>query len=289
MFKIKKPISTTAVGIGLRHPHHDYILKNKPNIPWLEVHSENFFADGGPSLGFLKKIRESYPLSLHGVGLSLGSAQKIDQTHLQKLKKLVEFCDPFLISDHISWSNIKNQVLNDLLPLPYTKESLEALCSNISQVQDFLKKEILVENPSTYLSFKESEIAEDDFINQVANKTGCKILLDINNIYVSSYNNKFDPISYINNINPQIVKEIHLAGHSKSNIDGNIILIDTHDNYVCDEVWDLYKIAIKKFNSPSLIEWDQDLPSIENLLNEAKKAEQLIINNESIRPTRAVC
>jgi uncharacterized protein (UPF0276 family) len=281
MFKIKRPISTNSVGIGLRHPHHDYVSKNKPNVPWFEVHSENFFAQGGPALHFLQEIRESYPLSLHGVGLSLGSAQKVDLTHLKKLKNLIKFSEPFLVSDHISWSNIQNQVLNDLLPLPYTKESLEALCNNISQSQDYLKREILVENPSTYLSFVESDKKEDDFINTLAKKTGCKILLDINNIYVSSHNNNFDPISYINNINQNIVGEMHLAGHSKSIINNKTVLIDTHDNYVCDEVWELYKIASKKFNVPTLIEWDQDLPSFEDLLGEAKKAEKIIENNES--------
>jgi len=279
MLSIKRPISTNCVGIGLRHPHHDYILKNQPQIPWFEVHSENFFCDGGASLNFIKEISKNYPLSLHGVGLSLGSAQKIDKTHLKKLKDLVENTNPFLVSDHISWSNISNQVLNDLLPIPYTKEALDILCDNIDEVQNYLKREILVENPSTYLSFNNSEFAEDDFINAVANKTGCKILLDINNIYVSSQNNNFDAISYLNNINQNIVGEMHLAGHSKSNIDGQIVLIDTHDDYVCDEVWNLYRLSVQKFNVPTLIEWDQDLPEFSELVSEAKKAEDIIANN----------
>jgi uncharacterized protein (UPF0276 family) len=281
MFKIQKPALTNSVGVGLRHPHHDYVLANNPDAPWLEVHSENFFAKGGPSLNFIKKIREKYPLSLHGVGLSLGSAQKIDETHLKKLKTLVDFIDPFLVSDHVSWSNIKERVLNDLLPIPYIKESLDALCSNISQVQDYLGRQILVENPSTYLGFNLSTMPEDEFINEVARITGCKILLDINNIYVSSQNNNFDAVSYINTIKADIVGEMHLAGHTRSQVNGEIVLIDTHDDYICDEVWDLYKVAVKKFNVPSLIEWDDNLPSFNDLLSEAKKAQIIISENEA--------
>lgn len=286
MFKQSKrrPISTNSVGIGLRYPHHDFVLENKPKVSWFEVHSENFFCDGGPSLNFLKKIRQNYPLSLHSVGLSLGSAQKVNEIHLKKLKQLIEFIDPFLVSDHISWSNIGNKVLNDLLPIPYTKESLQFLCSNISQTQEFLNQQILVENPSTYLSFKEADFSEDDFINQVAAKTGCKILLDINNIFVSSQNNNFDGANYIKNIKPEIVGEMHLAGHSKRNINGEIILVDTHNDYVCDQVWELYKVAATRFSAPTLIEWDQDLPEFSDLLKEASKAKKIIkkFKNEQI-------
>lgn len=289
MFKNKRPISTNSVGIGLRHPHHKYVIENKPDVNWFEVHSENFFAKGGPSLNFIKNIRENYPISLHGVGLSLGSSQNVDKKHLESLKNLIEFIDPFLISDHISWSNINDKVLNDLLPIPYTKESLGILCQNIDQTQNFLKKEILVENPSTYLSFKNSEIAEWDFINQVSKKTGCKILLDINNIFVSSQNNNFDAFEYLQNLNPEIVREFHLAGHSKSEIDGKIVLIDTHDDYVCDEVWELYKFATKLINAPTLIEWDQNLPDFSELEKEAKKAESIIKENDkSSQNTRAI-
>jgi uncharacterized protein (UPF0276 family) len=265
-----------AVGVGLRHVHHKYVLDNKPKVPWLEIHGENFFAKGGPSLDFIKKIRQDYPLSIHCVGLSLGSSQNVDRNHLKSLKNLIKSTEPFLVSDHIAWSNVGDMVLNDLLPIPYTKESLKALCDNVLEVQDYLQKEILVENPSTYLSFKNSQIAEDDFINQVAQITGCKILLDVNNIYVSSENNGFDAKKYLDNIKPEIVGELHLAGHFAKEIDGKTILIDTHDNFVCDEVWELYKIAVKKFTAPTLIEWDQDIPEFEVLLQEAKKAEKII-------------
>jgi uncharacterized protein (UPF0276 family) len=273
----QSPISANAVGVGLRHPHHQYVLAKNPKASWLEVHSENFFSKGGPALNFITRIRENYPLSLHGVGLSLGSVTKVDKKHLQSLKNLITITQPFLVSDHISWSNVEEQVLNDLLPIPYTKESLQILCDNICQTQDFLKREFLVENPSTYLSFKNSEIPEYEFINQVARKTGCKILLDINNIYVSSQNNDFSAKEYLANVDSGIVGEMHLAGHSARQVEGGQILVDTHNDFVCDPVWDLYKIAAKKFiNVPTLIEWDQDIPDFKVLMSEARKAQKII-------------
>lgn len=273
----QSPIPINSVGIGLRSIHHKFVLENKPAVSWFEVHSENFFSKGGASLNFIKKIRQNYPLSLHGVGLSLGSAVKVSKKHLQSLKNLISITDPFLVSDHISWSSTNDKVLNDLLPIPYTKESLKVLCDNISQTQDFLKREILVENPSTYLSFINSQIPEDEFINQVSKVSGCKILLDINNIYISSQNNNFDAKEYLKNINSQIVGEMHLAGHSIRKFGSEKILVDTHNNFVCNPVWDLYKIATKKFkNSPTLIEWDQDIPEFKVLMSEAKKADNII-------------
>ena len=202
--------------------------------------------------------------------------------HLQKLKNLVEKIDPFLISDHISWGRINKNHLNDLLPLPYNKEALEAICRNISQMQDFLKREILIENPSAYLAFKEQKMDEAEFINAVTKKTGCGLLLDVNNIFVSSQNcAQFDPQSYLKKLDKKIVKEIHLAGHFQSKIsDGKKykkILIDTHNDLVCDEVWEIYKMAAREFGkAPFLIEWDQDFPEFEVLLAEAKKAELIL-------------
>lgn len=272
-----QPTPINSVGVGLRHPHHKYILKNKPKVSWLEIHSENFFSQGGPALNFIKQIRQNYPLSLHCVGLSLGSVEKVSKKHLKHLKDLIAITEPFLVSDHISWSNIDGRVLNDLLPIPYTKESLKILCNNVSETQDFLKREILIENPSTYLSFKNSEISEDDFINQTSKITGCKVLLDVNNIYVSSQNNGFSANKYLENIKPEIVGEMHLAGHSVRKFGKERILVDTHNNFVCDEVWNLYKIATKRFrNAPTLIEWDQDIPAFSVLMGEAKKAEKIV-------------
>ncbi len=204
--------------------------------------------------------------------------------HLKKLKILVDKTEPFLISDHISWGRIDNKHLNDLLPLPYTKDSLATIARNVSQIQDFLKREILVENPSAYVSFKTQEMDEAEFINSLTKKTGCGLLLDVNNIFVSSQNcAKFDPAGYLEKLDKKIVKEIHLAGHSKSQIfDGKNyqeILIDTHNDLVCDEVWEIYQNAVKKFGAiPSLIEWDQDFPDLEVILDEAKKAQKILKN-----------
>lgn len=279
------PIPRNKVGIGLRSPHIKQILDKKPKIGWLEVHSENYYAFGGPSIEVLKQIRENYPLSLHSVGNSLGSSQPIDLEHLKKLKNLIDIINPFLVSDHISWGMVDNQHFNDLLPLPYTKSALKAICNNVDLMQNFLKREILVENPSTYLAFKNQEMDEADFINELTKKTGCFLLLDVNNIFVSSQNNQeFKPKKYLQKLNKNIVKEIHLAGHSESKIfDGKKhkkILIDTHNDFVCDEVWEIYQNAITIFGQiPSLIEWDQDFPELKVLLDEANKAQIILDRN----------
>ncbi len=282
------PIPAKKVGIGLRSPYIQHIIENHQKIAkkigWFEVHSENYYAEGGPAINSLKKIRENFPISLHSVGNSLGSATGLDLEHLKKLKNLVEIIDPFLISDHISWGYVGKKHLNDLLPLPYNKESLKIICDNISATQDFLKRQILIENPSAYLTFKNSEMDEVEFINQAAKITGCSLLLDVNNIFVSAKNNnQFDPINYLDKIDKKIVKEIHLAGHSMSKIfDGKKyqeVLIDTHNDVVRKEVWKIYETAIKNFGAiPSLIEWDQDFPELEVLLSEAKKAEIILKN-----------
>ncbi len=282
----KNPISSNSVGVGLRAPHIPHILKNHQKISqkirWFEVHSENYYNIGGSSVATLAEIRKNFPISLHSVGNSLGSAQKLDLNHLRKLKELIEIIDPFLISDHISWGLVDGKHLNDLLPLPYSKEAFKVLSNNISAMQDFLKREILIENPSTYLAYQHSEISEVEFVNAVAKKTGCKFLLDVNNIYVSAQNNaQFDPIEYLDQIDKKIVKEIHLAGHSKSKIfDGKKhqqILIDTHNDLVCDEVWELYRHAIKRLGKiPTLIEWDQDIPEFKVFVSEAQKAKKIL-------------
>ena len=276
------------IGLGLRAPYIQEVLKNHQTIAkkidFFEVHSENYYANGGPSINTLKEIRKNFPISLHCVGNSLGSSDGVDLNHLKKLKNLIEIINPFLISDHISWGYIGKKHLNDLLPLPYTKESLKVICNNISQTQDFLKKQILIENPSAYLSFRDLEMPEFEFINKVCKATGCKLLLDVNNIFVSAHNNsEFDAKNYLNQIDKNIVQEIHLAGHSITKIfDGKNsqdVLIDTHNDVVRDEVWELYKLAIKKFGAIStLIEWDQDFPEFTVLLDEANKANKILKN-----------
>jgi len=286
MLSRKLSIPANTAGIGLRSPHISHVLKNSKKISkkigWFEIHSENYYALESGGFQNLLEIRKDFPISLHSVGNSLGSASSLDLSHLQKLKNLVEKIDPFLISDHISWGRINKNHLNDLLPLPYNKEALKAICRNISQMQDFLKRKIIIENPSAYLAFKEQEMDEAEFINAVTKKTGCGLLLDVNNIFVSSQNcAQFDPKDYLKKLDKEIVKEIHLAGHFKSKIsDGKKykkILIDTHNDLVCDEVWEIYKMAAQEFRKvPFLIEWDQDFPEFEVLLAEAKKAELIL-------------
>lgn len=270
-------IDYEKVGIGLRSEHHSEVLKTKPNVSWWEIHTENFFADGGPQLLFLEEIRSNYPLSFHGVGLSLGSYDRPNKNHLSKIKNLVTRFQPFLISEHLSWSSVNKIFAHDLLPLPYNEESLKIFCRNIEITQEFLQSEILIENPSSYLTYKNSTISEEEFINQTASKTGCKLLLDINNIYVSSFNNNFDPYKYIENINPLYVKEMHLAGHSILKTPNSIKLLDTHNDFVIEEVWTLYSFAIKNFGkTQTLLEWDQDLPSLDTLITESSKAQKIL-------------
>lgn len=266
------------VGVGLRHPHYAHVLEHKPPVSWFEVHSENFFMEGGPSLHFLDKIREDYPLSLHGIGLSLGSAEGIDKHHLKKLKTLINRFSPFLFSEHLSWSIVDGIYVPDLLPLPYTDETLKIMTQNIDQAQTELGQELLIENPSTYLEYKDSYIPEPEFLVNLSQKTGAKLLLDINNIYVSSCNHGWDGHAYINEIPPDLVKEIHLAGHEiKTFEDGSKIRIDTHSSHVCDDVWELFQQALDRgVHAPTLIEWDTDIPDFNTLINEAILAQGFI-------------
>lgn len=266
------PIPARA-GIGLRAPHYAEIIEQRPAIAWLEVHSENFFADGGKPHAILEQVRALYPISLHGVGLSLGSSDPLNQWHLQKLKCLIDRYQPGLVSEHLAWNSVDNRYLNDLLPIPYTEEALWHIVARIQQVQEYIGRQILIENLSSYLQFRESYIPEWEFISEVARRSGCGILLDINNIYVNAHNHGFAPADYLEAIPPVAVKEIHLAGHSQ---EGNYLL-DTHSQPVCEEVWQLYTQAITKFGqAPTLIEWDCDIPSLPVLLNEAQHAQCIL-------------
>jgi uncharacterized protein len=267
------PPITGNAGIGLRAPHYQSILATKPEVGFLEVHSENFFGDGGQPHRYLHAFRESYPISLHGVGLSLGSADEINSAHLKKLKRLADAVEPALISEHLCWVGVNGRFLNDLLPLPYTSESLQHVVAHIDQVQDFLGRRISVENVSSYLEFVDSDIPEWQFVQEVADRAGCGILLDVNNIYVNATNHGFDAKTYIDAITPGSVTEIHLAGFQ----DTGEILIDTHGATVSDPVWQLYEYAISRLGPvPTLIEWDTNLPALEVLLGEAKYADTLM-------------
>jgi len=273
------PVRSTAVsiaaraGIGLRPPHYQAMLAEPPAVSFLEVHSENFFGDGGQPLKYLARFREDYPISTHGVGLSLGSADPLDPIHLRKLKRLVDAIDPVLVSEHLCWVGVNGRFLNDLLPLPYTQESLEHVVRRVGELQDFLKRPILVENVSSYLEFVDSTIPEWEFVREVARRSGCRILLDVNNIYVNAVNHDFDALTYLDAIAPGSVGEIHLAGFQ----DTGELLIDTHGAAVCDEVWALYRYAIKRFGQvPTLVEWDTDIPELDVLLAEADKANHIL-------------
>ena len=275
MFPLISPHSSRA-GIGLRTPHYQAIVQSRPDVAFLEVHSENFFGDGGQPLKYLARFREDYAVSTHGVGLSLGSTDDLDREHLRKLKRLVDWIEPALVSEHLCWVGVEGRFLNDLLPLPYTVESLENVVSRVGEVQDYLRREIMIENLSSYLEFKTSTIPEWDFVREVAHRSGCKILLDVNNIYVNATNHDFNPLTYIDAIVPDSVGEIHLAGFE----DAGDVLIDTHGTAVCDAVWRLYEYAIARFgNVPTLIEWDTDIPPFNVLLDEAKKANHLLARN----------
>jgi len=267
----------SGVGLGLRHRHFQEIIESQPNIPWFEVHTENFFSNGSAASHHLHRIREQYPLSAHCVGMSLGSAEPPREEHLAQVKSFIERYQPSLISDHLSWSGIDNVFLPDLLPIPYTQEALDTLINNINQAQDYLSHQILIENPSSYLAFTASEIEEWDFLVTAAKRSGCVILLDINNIYVSAHNHSFDALSYINSIPTDLVQEIHLAGFSSRDIEGQTILIDDHGAPVHEPVWALYRHAIQRFpNIPTLIEWDTDVPDFNVLIAEKNLADTII-------------
>lgn len=260
-------------GIGLRSQHHREALQDKPAVAWFEVHSENFFGAGGPNLHYLDAIRKDYPVSLHGVGLSLGSTDPLDMEHLSRLKALIARCEPGLVSEHLAWSSVAGRYMNDLLPLPYSEEALQHICARIGQIQDYLGRRILIENLSSYVRFNHSTIPEWEFLASAARLTGCAILLDVNNIYVSAVNHDFDPYHYIQAIPSAAIEEVHLAGFE----DNGDYLLDTHGAPISEAVWQLYRHALRCHgNKPTLIEWDTDIPALPVLLQEAMRAQSIM-------------
>lgn len=273
----KNKLIPDKTGIGLRSEHYQSLLETLPNLGWLEIHSENYFSEGGLPLQYLDKICNHYLLSLHGVGLSIGSADPLDFTHLQKTRNLINRFKPILVSEHLCWGAINKQHLNDLLPLPYTEESLKLIIDKVNQVQEFLQRSIMLENISTYLEFTHSTIPEYEFLTSVANNTGCEILLDINNLYVNQQNHGWDLTKYLHAIPKNKIKEIHLAGFTENKFAAGTILIDTHNKPVHHAVWELYQYAIVHFgNIPTLIEWDANLPPLNVLVQEAHKADAIL-------------
>lgn len=262
------PISALA-GVGLRAPHYRDILAQRPQLGWLEAHSENFFGADGQPHHYLSALRAEYAISLHGVGLSLGSVDPLNQRHLSKLRQLVDRYEPCFVSEHLSWSSINGRYLNDLLPLPYSEEALAHLSTRILQVQERLQRRILIENITAYVQFKQSVIPEAQFLSELAHRTGCGLLLDINNVYVNSINHGFDPQAFLQQIPAQAIEEIHLAGHERI----GELLVDTHGTRVCETVWHLYQDTIQCIGArPTLIEWDNAIPPLATLLDEAQHA-----------------
>ena len=269
-----QPIPARA-GVGLKHEHYQDILEGRPDIGWFEVHAENYMGAGGPPHYYLTKIRQDYPLSVHGVGLSIGSHGALNASHLARLKTVIDRYEPAIFSEHLAWSSHDDTYYNDLLPVPYTEETLTRVVEHIAQVQEALGRQMLLENPSTYVQFANSEMDEVTFLKEIVKRSGCGLLLDVNNIYVSASNHNYDPVTYINNFPLDHVGEIHLGGHSDDSDDtGAPLLIDSHDREVIDPVWKLYQHTIRLSGPrPTLIEWDSNLPDWTGLLSEAKRAD----------------
>lgn len=265
-------------GIGFRTPHFDEIVATRPRVGFLEVHAENYMAarrGAGPASRRLMALRCDWPLSIHGVGLSLGSAEGVSSQHLDRLAALVHQTQPLFVSEHLSWSVVGDAYLNDLLPLPYTEESLAVVADNIVRVQDRLQRRILIENPSVYLRFVHSTLDEAEFLGELVRRTGCGLLADVNNIFVSCANVGGDPQAWIASLPADAVCEIHLAGHCVNDADGVPILIDDHGSAVSEPVWALYEIAVRRFpQAVPLIEWDCNLPALPVLLAEASEADR---------------
>lgn len=275
--KTLKKIQAGAVGIGLRPPHYQTILDELPKLGFLEVHSENYFNPHSQNRFYLEKIANHYPLSFHGIGLSIGSSEVISKAHLQNLKQIIDIYQPELVSDHLSWSSLQGQFFNDLLPVPYTKEALLCFVNNLDQIQEYLQRQILIENPSSYLEYNESEMSEPEFINEIVKQTGCGLLLDLNNLYVSATNHQFSVEKYLDIIDQTTVQEIHLAGFTQKQINNSTMLIDTHSTLVSQSVWDIYQtyMSTKKTDALTLIEWDLDIPKLDILIEEHNKATKI--------------
>lgn len=275
---MKSSMLPRRAGVGFKPEHFAEINDARQPIGFFEVHAENYMGAGGPPHAQLAKLREDYALSIHGVGLSIGSMQSLDTAHLARLKMVCDRYEPESFSEHLAWSSHDSVFLNDLLPLPYTESTLVRVAEHIDEVQTFLKRQMLLENPATYLLFEESTIEETDFLAELARRTGCGLLLDVNNVFVASTNHRMDPRDYLARFPVQAVREIHLSGHSETIDDlGAPLLIDSHDTPVKDPVWDLYQELIARTGPiASLVEWDNDVPSWPILRAEAELADAIV-------------
>lgn len=276
------PVPARA-GAGLKAAHYRDIIEGRPDIGWFEVHPENYMGAGGPPHHYLTKVRELYPLSLHGVGLSIGSDGPLDKEHLQRLKSLIDRYEPGLFSEHLAWSSHGGIYFNDLLPLPYTQETLTRVAEHIDAVQETAGRQMLLENPSTYVQFTTSDMSEIGFLSELARRTGCGLLLDVNNVYVSATNHNYDAAAYIDAFPVEHAGEIHLGGLAPQTDDaGAPLLIDAHGSEIIDPVWELYARAIARAGlKPTLIEWDNDVPAWPVLFEETRRAERVMAARQS--------
>ena len=267
-----------ATGVGYKPQHFSDILSDPGPVEWLEIHAENYMGDGGRPLAQLRHLSEKFAISVHGVGLSIGGESPLDADHLARLKHLLSWLKPASFSEHLAWSTHDSHFLNDLLPLPYTTQTLARVCDHVDQVQEAVGRQMLLENPSTYLAFDESDMAEVDFLSEIARRTGCGLLFDVNNVFVSATNQQTDPLSYINAFPLAQVGEIHLGGHHADEDEtGAPLLIDSHGAKVVDPVWALYEHTIQRGGpKPTLIEWDTDVPDWPVLRAEAQRAAPIL-------------
>ncbi|MBS0358738.1 MAG: DUF692 domain-containing protein [Proteobacteria bacterium] len=269
--------SIYGVGVGLRPQHFSYIFKHRPKVPWFEILTDNYLVDGGPMLSRLEKIRADYPIVMHGVGLSIGSTDPLNINYLKKIRQLMEFIHPTFVSDHLCWSSIHGRYFHELLPLPYTEEALNHVVARVEQVQEILGTQILLENVSSYITYRESTMTEWEFLTEISKKSGCLILLDINNIYVSAYNHHFDCQKYLNHIPVDRVAQFHMAGCK----DYKNYLLDSHGESIQSPVLNLYQQAIKRFGAiPTSLERDNNIPEFNVLFNEAQQLQEMM--NECI-------
>jgi uncharacterized protein (UPF0276 family) len=266
------PIPARA-GIGLRSMHHESLLVERPAVAFIEAHTENYFHEGGVAARALERARANYPLSLHGVGLGLGSIDGVDHQHLARVRRAIARFEPALVSEHACWGHAGGEWFNDLLPLPYTEEAAQHLARQVAEAQDFLGRQLLIENVSAYVAFEHSRLAEWEFLGEVVARSGCALLLDVNNVYVNAHNLGVDAEAYLAGLPAHSVREIHLAGHARS----GGVLIDDHGSAVCDEVWQLYRRALARFGPlPTLIEWDNNIPSLATLVAESERADRML-------------
>jgi uncharacterized protein (UPF0276 family) len=260
-------------GIGLRSAHHEALLQQRPAVGFIEAHTENYFHDGGSAVRALMRARANYPLSLHGVGLGLGSAEGVDREHLARVKRAVQRYEPALVSEHACWGHAGGEYFNDLLPLPYTDEAARWLARQVAEAQDFLGTQLLIENVSAYVAFEQSRLTEWEFLAAVVAESGCALLLDVNNLYVNARNLGADAAACIDGLPAAAVREIHVAGHARN----GTVFIDDHGSQVCEAVWDLYRRAVARFGAlPTLVEWDNNIPPLPELVAEAERADRIL-------------